>query len=422
MKATVGTTVETNRLKDLQVAARELRTSSADSRNQVLQSLHDLLLTRKTEILSANLRDMQSLPADATTAFRDRLKLTDERIQQMAESLLKVRSLGDPLNEVVEASDLPNGLRLKKVRSPLGVILMIFEARPNVITEAYSLALKSGNAIILRGGRESLETAQVIYKLISEALHSAGLPQTSFWGVTNPDRALSHWLMQQSSYIDVLVPRGGDSLIQYVVENAKIPIIKNDRGLCHVYVHADANDEMALSIIENAKTQRPGVCNSMETLLIHKSKSYLLPKIYERLQKSNVEWFVSPEIEAVLGSLPKVSRATEVSYNTEYLDMKINAREVSSLDEALEHIARFGSKHSECIVTQAEPVAREFQGSVDAAVVYWNASTRFTDGFEFGLGGELGISTQKLHVRGPVGLKELTSLRWIVDGTGQVRR
>lgn len=298
---------------------------------------------------------------------------------------------------------------------------MIFEARPNVITEAFSLALKSGNALILRGGSESLETSQVIYSIIEQALENASLDKNIFWGITDPSRDLVQALMKQNTMIDVLVPRGGDSLIKYVTENATIPVIKNDRGLCHVYVHDDADFEMASNIIVNAKTQRPGVCNSIETLLIHEKNISYLPQIYDRLEKFKVEWFCCPQTLKVLNGKKWAHAATAESFDTEYLDFKINCRVVRSLEDALDHIEKHGSRHSECIVTASEKSARLFQNSIDAAVVYWNASTRFTDGFEFGLGGELGISTQKLHVRGPVGLKELTSLRWIADGTGQVR-
>jgi glutamate-5-semialdehyde dehydrogenase len=407
------------KLTSVRRAARELRKAPATTRTKVLTSLGGLLKQNVPRILAANQKDLMNLPSTATAAFRDRLTLNSERIDLMAKSLAQVGELPDPLGEVTEKRSLPNGLLLKKVRAPFGVILMIFEARPNVVTEAFSLALKSSNALILRGGSESLQSCMVLYELIGQAIASAGLPPAVFWGVIDASRDLSQALMKQDQYIDVLVPRGGDSLIAYVKANATMPIIKNDRGLCHVYVHEDANDDMAVEIVFNAKTSRPGVCNSMETLLLHEKKKNLLPRIFERLSSAKVEWFGCPETLKILGS--KAKPATGENFNTEYLDMKLNCRVVKSFDEALDHIETYGSRHSEAIVTATESVAREFQDSVDAAAVYWNASTRFTDGFEFGLGGELGISTQKLHVRGPVGLRELTSLRWVIDGAGQVR-
>lgn len=410
-----------NRLLQVRRASRDLRQSSPVSRNQVLQTLSTLLKTEAPQILKANQADLQKLKAEIPMAFRDRLTLTMTTLEQMQKSLLEVAKLPDPLGETQEAKHLPNGILLKQVRAPLGVILMIFEARPNVITEAFSLAFKSGNALILRGGSESLETSRVIYSIIERALESASLDKNLFWGITDPSRDLIQALMKQNKMIDVLVPRGGDSLIEYVTENATIPVIKNDRGLCHVYVHEDADLEMAAKIILNAKTQRPGVCNSMETLLLHEKNISYLPKIYEHLEKFNVEWFCCSQSLKALAGKKLIHATDQKSFDTEYLDFKINCRVVRSLEEALEHIETHGSHHSECIVTGSEKSARLFQNSIDAAVVYWNASTRFTDGFQFGLGGELGISTQKLHVRGPVGLKALTSLRWIADGTGQVR-
>ncbi len=414
----------TNRLLQVRRASRSLRQSPLASRNLVLENLISMLSTQAPQILAANEKDLQKLDTKstkATEAFRDRLTLTLPRLEQMQQSLREVIALPDPLGETQEPKHLANGILLKQVRSPLGVILMIFEARPNVITEAFSLALKSGNALILRGGSESLETSQVIYSIIEQALENASLDKNIFWGITDPSRDLVQALMKQNTMIDVLVPRGGDSLIKYVTENATIPVIKNDRGLCHVYVHDDADFEMASNIIVNAKTQRPGVCNSIETLLIHEKNISYLPQIYDRLEKFKVEWFCCPQTLKVLNGKKWAHAATAESFDTEYLDFKINCRVVRSLEDALDHIEKHGSRHSECIVTASEKSARLFQNSIDAAVVYWNASTRFTDGFEFGLGGELGISTQKLHVRGPVGLKELTSLRWIADGTGQVR-
>lgn len=413
--------VTEQQLRDTRKAAAVLKNASLEQRNSLIKNVSSLLSKYQDQILKANAVDIANAKPKHTAAFIDRLTLTPARIKQMQESLHDVASLPDCIGQVEEQKILENGLKLNRVRSPLGVILMIYESRPNVITEAFSIALKSGNALIMRGGSDSLHTSKVIYKLIAEAMAKVGLPKNTFWGIENPDRNFAQTLMKQNKYIDVLVPRGGDSLIDYVVQNATIPIIKNDRGLCHVYIHDDGNDEMAINIVENAKTQRPGVCNSMETLLVNSKKKSLLTAIYERLSKYNVEWFGCAETLKLLKGKPLVHSATLKNYDTEYLDLKMSCRVVESLEEALEHIELHGSRHSESIITQNEKVARAFQNSVDAAAVYWNASTRFTDGYQMGLGGELGISTQKLHVRGPVGPRELTSLRWIIDGTGQIR-
>ena len=411
------------RLVQTKAAAQVLRSTASDRKNKVLLEAARLLAARAGEVLAANAEDLAALKPDATNAFRDRLMLDASRIASMAESLRQVAALPDPVNEEVERKTLSNGLLVRRVRSPLGVILMIFESRPNVAVEAFSLAFKSGNVIILRGGKESMKTTAVLYDILGAALESQGFDRGMLWGITDPDRKLTNLLLEQTSYIDIVVPRGGDALIQFVVEHARMPIIKNDRGLCHVYVHEDADLKMALDIIDNAKCQRPGVCNSLETVLLNrKIAAVFLPRLHERLSASLVEWFADVETQGILKGRSQVSPATPQSFDTEYLELKLNCRVVDSLDEAIAHIEKHGSKHSEAVITKSESTAREFQGRVDAAAVYWNASTRFTDGFELGLGGELGISTQKLHVRGPVGLRELTNMRWIIDGTGQTRK
>jgi glutamate-5-semialdehyde dehydrogenase len=411
----------TSQLQLCKQAFRGLRALPSKKKNDVLVRLASLLDRTQKEILAANTEDQNALSGDrATGAFRDRLMLNPQRLAQMIESLNQVAKVSDPVGEIADEKTLPNGLKLQRVRAPLGVLFMIFESRPNVITEAFSLAFKSGNVIILRGGKETQNTSKVIYHLIQEALEKEGVDKNSLWGITNPDRAITETLLHEPKWIDVVIPRGGDALIEYVVQNSKIPIIKNDRGLCHVYVHKDADHESAIAIVKNAKAQRPGVCNSMETLLIHRDVAKaLLPKIYSALSLDKVEWFGCEETQKILNGL--VFEATEKSWDTEYLDYKMNCRVVGDENEAFAHIEKHGSRHSEAIVTQDATLAKRFQTETDAAAVYWNASTRFTDGFEFGLGGELGISTQKIHVRGPVGLRELTSLRWIGTGTGQVR-
>lgn len=410
------------KLKKIKAAAKYLRLADVKKRNLVLRKAADLLLKSTKQVLAANAIDLESLDKSVTPSFRDRLVLNEERIKHMAVSLKQVAGLEDPLTSESKIKVLKNGLKLKKVRAPLGVVFMIFESRPNVALEAFSMGFKSGNAMILRGGKESQRTTKVLYDILEKSIKAAGLPTDILWGITDSDREIVNQLLTQKEYIDVVVPRGGEGLINFVVENSLIPIIKNDRGLCHVYVNDDAKLDMAVDILVNAKTQRPAVCNSMETILVHrKIAGKLLPKVYERMQKFNVQWFGCHETRKILKKYPHVSEATEKNYNTEYLEQIVNCKVVSGVTEAMEHIEKFGSRHSECIVTQKVKLARQFQNEVDAAVVYWNASTRFTDGFEFGLGGELGISTQKLHVRGPVGLQALTNERWVVDGKGQIR-
>ncbi len=404
--------------------ARHLRASSTDVRNRVLLVLEMKLGSEGSAILKANEADLAAFSKEGTAAFRDRLLLNAERILWMRESLRQVAGLADPLGEVVEERVLKNGLRTRRVRSPLGVILMIFESRPNVAIEAFSLALKSGNALILRGGKESRETTAVLYRLISESMAEAGLPGDAFLGISDPDREIVKGLLAEKGRIDVVVPRGGDGLINFVVENARMPIIKNDRGLCHIYVHSDADLAKAAVIVENAKVSRPGVCNSLETLLVHQSvANAFVRELGKRAGLQTVEFHAGPRAKPIFESVfpGKVLAAKPADFDTEYLDLILNVKIVDSVDEAIAHIEAHGSRHSESILTADEKTARKFQTEVDAAAVYWNASTRFTDGFELGLGGELGISTQKLHVRGPVGLRELTSIRWVIDGEGQIR-
>jgi glutamate-5-semialdehyde dehydrogenase len=391
-----------------------------------LRAVRGLLSQNAEEILRANQKDLAKLSSDTTSAFRDRLTLTNDRLEHIVTSLETVALLSDPVGEVVDDRTLHNGLRLRRVRAPLGVILMIFESRPNVILESFSLAFKSGNAIALRGGRDSAHTAQVFYRLMRQALKTCGVDQNSFYGLDNYDRSLVEALLKRKDWIDIVVPRGGDQLIEFVTRTALMPIIKNDRGMCHGYVDFEADLEMAATVIANAKTSRPGVCNSLETVLVHERVAgEFLPSLYElcaKLVPHGLRWKCDSRTFNILSGRTKIETAIESDWNTEHLDQILNCRVVASIEEALTHIERHGSHHSETILTMNEATARHFQREVDAAAVYWNASTRFTDGFEFGLGGELGISTQKLHVRGPVGLNELTTARWIIDGRGQIRK
>jgi len=410
-------------LRAMKESARILRAAPSSQKNGMLKYLHQALQAGEKNILIANAKDLKALSLQATPAFRDRLELNSKRLAEMRESLLQVIALPDPVGETVESRTLPNGLKTSRVRAPLGILFMIFESRPNVAIEAFSLGFKAGNAMILRGGKESSRTVSVFYQLIEESLLKAGLPQNCFAAVSLPDRKLVDYLLRQNRSIDVVIPRGSEKLIEHVVKTSNIPVIKNDRGMCHIYVHEDADLEMAQEIVINGKTQRPGVCNAVETLLVHaKVAPTLLPSLNAKLKSLRVDLYADRASAKILHSADNVHLASPKSWNTEYLDLKLNVAVVSSLDQAIFHIESHGSKHSESIITRSQVAAERFQNEIDAAAVYWNASTRFTDGFQLGLGGELGISTQKLHVRGPVGLKELTSIRWIMQGNGQTRR
>ena len=351
-------------------AAQFLRAAPSDRKNAVLEKAAELLIERQAAILQANARDLKSLDKKTKPAFRDRLLLTKDRLEQMAESLRQVAAMPDPVGEEVESKTLPNGLKLRKIRSPLGVIYMIFESRPNVAVEAFSLAFKAGNVIILRGGRESMKSVQVLYEILGEALVANDFPATCLWGITNPDRKLTLQLLQQKHFIDVVVPRGGDSLIEFVVEKSRIPIIKNDRGLCHIYVHEDADLDSAIRIIENAKTQRPGVCNAIETILVHERiAAQFLPTLYRVITRDReppVEWYGCPSTRKILKGLPGVRAATAKSFDTEYLALKLNCRVVDSLEQAIEHIEKHGSRHSESILTHDASAPPKHRGSSTA--------------------------------------------------------
>ena len=411
------------KLKKIKQVSLELKHCPVKIKNKVLADLSLILIRNSNLIIKANIKDLKKLDSSYSLAFRDRLKIDLVRIQQMTNSLKIVAQQPDPLKiNSHQKRILKNGLILNKIRSSLGVVFMIFESRPNVAIEAFSIGFKSGNAMILRGGKESHYTTNIFYKLIQQALIKNKLSKNCVWGITNSDRKLVDFLLSQKNDIDLVVPRGGENLISYVSQNTQIPIIKNDRGLCHIYIHSDADLNMAVKILVNAKTQRPSVCNSMETMLIHKSVSKkILPLIYNEMNKHHVVWYGCRKTKKIFNSFKNVHLACQKNWNTEYLDQIVNCKIVDSDLEALKHIQKYTSHHSESIVTRNKKIAMKFQTQIDAAVVYWNASTRFTDGFAFGLGGELGISTQKIHVRGPVGLEALTCERWIVDGSGQIR-
>lgn len=401
-------------------AAAVMARLTTEQKNQALLVAADALLTRSEEILRANEDDLERGRANGTSdSLLDRLKLTVERIGGIAEGLRQIVELPDPVGDVLETIDRPNGLHIVKRRVPLGVIGIIYEARPNVTVDAAGLCLKTGNAVVLRGGSSALSSNRAIVKVIHEALAKTALPVDAIQLIEDANRSSVDEMLKLNGWLDVVIPRGGSSLIQNVVQNATVPVIETGAGICHTYLDETAKPEMAAAIALNAKVQRPSVCNAMETLLVHEAyaKAHLLP-LAEQFKEAGVELRGCDTTRALI---PWASPATDEDYATEYNDYILNVKIVHGLDEALAHIARFGTKHSECIVTENEEHAARFQQEVDAAAVYHNASTRFTDGFEFGFGAEIGISTQKLHARGPMGLPALTSSKYIIHGSGQIR-
>lgn len=402
-------------------AARSLANCSTTEKNKALLSMAAALETEQERILAANARDIaQGEAKGLSTALLDRLRLTPERIRGMADGLRQVAALPDPVGECLGGMRRPNGLDIQKIRVPFGVIAMIYEARPNVTVDAAGLCLKTGNAVILRGGSEAIESNKILADILIGAASEAGLPAGAIALVETTDREAVNILLKMNRYIDVIIPRGGAGLIRTVVENSTVPVIETGIGICHTYVDESADLTMAADIAFNAKVSRPGVCNSMETLLVHRSVAdHLLPDLLERFVKASVEIRGCTETARYHAA---VKPATEQDWATEYLDFILSIKVVGSLEEALEHIDRFSTKHSEAIVTRDYANARRFQQEVDAAAVYVNASTRFTDGFEFGFGAEIGISTQKLHARGPMGLVELTSIKYLISGSGQIRQ
>ena len=401
-------------------AASKLAITGTAVKNRAMLAMAQALLDKQEEILAANALDMEAAAAKGMKAsMLDRLKLTPERIAGMAEGLEQVAALPDPIGNVVGGSRLANGLSITKVRVPLGVIGIIYEARPNVTADAVGLCLKSGNAVILKGGSEAMQSNLTIAKVLSEAAEAVGIPKGSVQFVDTSDRQAVNDLIHMNGLVDVVIPRGGAGLIKTVVMNATVPVIETGAGVCHTFVDASADVEMAVKICYNAKVQRPSVCNAMETLLVHKDAAEkFMPLMLEKYFEAGVE--VRGD-ERVQGFSNKVVPVTEEDWSTEYGDLRLSVKIVDSLKEAMEHIAKYTTYHSECIVTEDYENARIFQLGVDAAAVYVNASTRFTDGFEFGFGAEIGISTQKLHARGPMALPELTSTKYLINGNGQVR-
>lgn len=401
-------------------AKHELQRLSVEDKNRALRTVAAALTDSTDRILAANDRDYEIAAAGGMAAgLLDRLKLTPERIQSMAQGLLQIVELEDPVGTVMESFDRPNGLHIDQVRVPMGVIGIIYEARPNVTADAFGLCFKTGNAVILKGGRDAANSNAAITEVIREALASEAITADAVQLIEDNDRAVTTAFMKLKQYVDVLIPRGGAGLIHAVVENSTIPVIETGTGNCHIYVDEDADLEQAVSIIINAKTQRIGVCNACESLLIHeKIADKLLPVLGCALRDRNVEMRGDERVRMLL---PDAAAATEEDYAAEYLDYIISMKTVSSLEEAIAHINRYNTKHSDAILTRNREHAEQFLKEVDSACVYVNASTRFTDGFEFGFGAEIGISTQKLHARGPMGLKQLTTYKYLIRGDGQIR-
>lgn len=402
-------------------AAAKLAVTSTAVKNAALLAMAAALEVQQAEILAANERDMTAAAAKGMkSSMLDRLKLTAERISGMADALRQVAGLADPVGNVIDGKTLPNGLHITKIRVPLGVIGIIYEARPNVTADAAGLCLKSGNAVILKGGSEAMESNKTVAAILAQAAEGAGIPAGSIQFIDTSDRQAVQDLIHMNGLVDVVIPRGGAGLIQAVVRNASVPVIETGAGVCHTYVDKDANVEMAMKIAFNAKVQRPSVCNAMETLLVHKDiADKFLPMMLMMYNSSAVE--IRGD-KAVQEYSSQVHPATEEDWSTEYGDLRLSVKIVDSIEEAMAHIAKYGTGHSECIVTDNYQAAQLFQYTVDAAAVYVNASTRFTDGNEFGFGAEIGISTQKLHARGPMALPELTSTKYLINGNGQVRK
>ena len=405
---------------DLLLGARQARTALAGAdtktKNRALEAMADALLAHTEDILAANAQDMEDARGHISQVMLDRLALNESRIAGMADGLRQVAALPDPVGRVLSTVERPNGLVIHKVSVPMGVIAIIYESRPNVTSDAAALALKAGSACVLRGGKEAYRSARAIVDALGAGLGQVGLPPQLITLVEDTSRQSAHELMTAVGLVDLLIPRGGAGLIRACVEQATVPCIQTGTGICHIYVDRDADLDMAVSIVDNAKTSRPSVCNAAEVCLVHRDIApAFLPLLRERLK--GVELRLDGEAAALVPGTP----AGERDFDTEFLDYILAVRVVGSVEEAIEHIGRHSTGHSDCIVTRDRAAAEKFLTQVDSAAVYWNASTRFTDGGEFGLGCEMGISTQKLHARGPMGLEELTTYKYIIQGNGQIR-
>ena len=410
--------------KETKAASLELSISSTEDRNKVLDKVSQLLSERIADIVSANQIDYESgKTSGLNDQMLDRLLLTPERIEGMATDVQTIKSLSDPIGEIIEQKTLENGIELKKVRVPLGVLGSIYESRPNVTIDIASLAIKSGNAALLRGGKESVNSNIVLTQILKDALSNAGLPESAVGLITDPDRSIVDEMLGLDEYIDLLVPRGGAGLIKHVYETASMPVVAGGIGVCHAFIDENADPRKVIPIVINSKTQRPTVCNALDTVLVHKNADKLMiQNMISELLDHQVEVRADEQIlQHITLDNSLIKAASEDDWGTEFLSLVISIKTVDSLQEALEHIKTHGSGHTEAILSEDKTSQDTFTRTIDAAAVFVNASTRFTDGSQFGLGAEVGISTQKFHARGPLGLKELTSYKWIGIGNGQVR-
>jgi glutamate-5-semialdehyde dehydrogenase len=410
-----------DKAKRAKAASRVLANISTEIKNNALFKMAAGLEKEADRLIAENIKDLKTAEQKGLSkAMIDRLTLNTDRIKAMSDGLREVAALPDPVGEVIRMWRRPNGMEVGRMRVPIGLIGIIYESRPNVTADSAALCLKSGNAVLLRGGSEAVYTNTAIVVVLSKAGAEAGIPEGTVSFIENPDRTCVMEMLKLNQFIDLIIPRGGEGLIRMVSENSTIPVIKHDKGICHVYVDSKADLKMAEEICFNAKVQRPGTCNAMETMLVHKDAAKIfLPAIIDRLKKASVEIRGCDKAKAIV---PDIKAVTDKDWDTEYNDLILNVKIVNSLEEAMEHIAVHGSQHSEAIVTNDYGNARRFQREVDASAVFVNASTRLNDGFEFGLGAEIGISTTRIHARGPMGLEELTSTKFIVFGNGQIRK
>ena len=401
-------------------AEKTLMVASSEKKNQALKKIAEGLIENTDKIIEANKVDLENGEKNGMAkSMLDRLKLDKERIEGMAKGVLDVATLPEPVGRILSATERPNGLRIEKVSTPIGVIAVIFEARPNVTSDAAALCLKSGNTVILRGGKEAINSNKTIAKVMRQAVKEAGMPEDVIQLVEDTSRESANVLLKMNEYVDVLIPRGGAGLIQAVVKNATVPVIETGVGNCHIYIDKNADLKKAVDIVFNAKTSRPSVCNAAESLLIHKDiAKEALVAIKNKLDEKDVTLVGDSKAREII---PDMEKATDADWATEYLDYKMSVKIVDSVEEAIDHIYKYSTGHSECIVTENAGTAEKFMNQVDSAAVYLNASTRFTDGGEFGFGAEIGISTQKLHARGPIGLPELQSFKYKIYGDGQIR-
>jgi len=406
-------------LQKVKEASRIIATLKSGIKRKVLNEMADMLEKYSNEIIKANEKDLEyAKSANLSSALIDRLLLNEKRIKSMADALRDIAKLKDPVGKIIDGWMLDNGLRIEKVKIPIGVVGIIYESRPNVTSDAAGLCFMSGNACILKGGKEAMHSNITIIEILQDVLEKNKLPKEAISLIPDYSREGVSWLIKQDKYVDLIIPRGGEKLIRFVSENSKVPVVKHDKGLCHVYVHKDAKLDEAVKICVNAKVQRPGVCNAMETLLVDRDVAgKFLPKIKEALENEGVEL---RGCEVTLEYID-IKKATEEDWDTEYLDKILSIKVVENVDDAIEHIEKYGSGHSDSIVTENYSVAEEFLNRVDSACVYVNASTRFTDGGVFGFGAEVGISTNKLHARGPMGIDDLTTYKYKVYGSGQIR-